>query len=204
MTIPEQAIEAAQNVIRTANWEYGITDADMAKALTAAAPYMSGVKVKQLEWGELNEGKTFRALLPIIGSIRVEPYGVCGWWEVLWSMPGQCDKLVPDVFDTPEEAKAAAQADYEKRVLSALEPSSAREQAMEEILRELSRNPRQLIDMVASAIRDNGGDLCDGSWESLSYDRKQAWRGDAERALTAVKEYLTTRVGLSGGGNHGQ
>lgn len=99
---------------------------------TTTTPHMSEVKVKQLEWGELNEGKTFRALLPIIGSIRVEPYGVCGWWEVLWSMPGQCDKLVPDVFDTPEEAKAAAQADYEKRILSALEPSSAREQALEE------------------------------------------------------------------------
>lgn len=81
------------------------------------------VKVKALEWAELNEGKVFRALLPVIGSIRIEPYGVCGWWEVLWSMPGQCDKLIPDVFDTPDEAKAAAQADYERRILSSLEPT---------------------------------------------------------------------------------
>lgn len=83
-------------------------------------------KVKPLEWDELNDGEAFRAFLPIIGSVRVEPYGCCGWWEVLWSMPGQCDKLIPDVFDNPDDAKAAAQADFERRILSALvEPTHA-------------------------------------------------------------------------------
>lgn len=30
-------------------------------------------------------------------------------------------------------------------------------------------------------------------WATLSEDRKIGWRGDAERALTVVKEYLTVR-----------
>lgn len=76
-------------------------------------------EVKPLEWVDLGDGKAFRALLPIIGSIRVEPYGCCDWWEVLWSMPGQCDKLIPDVFDNPDDAKAAAQAAVDARILSA-------------------------------------------------------------------------------------
>lgn len=82
-------------------------------------------QVRALEWEEIDDGKAFRAFLPIIGSVRVEPYGCCGWWEVLWSMPGQCDKLIPDVFDNPNDAKAAAQADYERRILAALTPPPA-------------------------------------------------------------------------------
>lgn len=39
-TLPDEAVKAAQNAIRTTNWEYGITDADMAKALTAALPFL--------------------------------------------------------------------------------------------------------------------------------------------------------------------
>ena len=74
----------------------------------------------------------------------------------------------------------------------------ARELALEEaarkLINELSGNTGELIDMMASAIRADGSDLCDGAWESLSDDRKLAWRGDAERALAAVKEYLTTRA----------
>lgn len=91
------------------------------RADLVAAP---SVTVKPLEWADLGDG-TFRALLPIIGSIRVEPYGCCDWWEVLWSMPGQCDKLIPDVFDSPDDAKAAAQADYEARILAAIQIAPA-------------------------------------------------------------------------------
>lgn len=57
---------------------------------------------------------------------------------------------------------------------------------------ELSGNPGELIDKMADAIR---GDtvLDDTPWETLSEDRKIGWRGDAERALAVVKEYLTAR-----------
>lgn len=126
-------------------------------------------------------------------------------------IPEQAVKAATEQFNTSDmtlyDSYTKGQEAMVSRMLTAAAPymsAPSRAQALEEILRELSGNPRQLIDMMASAIRVDGSDLCDGSWESLSYDRKQAWRGDTERALAAVKEYLTTRVGLSGGGNHGQ
>lgn len=121
-------VEAPERIKTNGLGCYGPVDGCLAAEYVRADLYAAleaqlagSVKVKPLEWVELNEGKAFRAILPVIGSIRIEPYGVCGWWEVLWSMPGQCDKLIPDVFDTPDEAKSAAQADYERRILSALE-----------------------------------------------------------------------------------
>ena len=55
---------------------------------------------------------------------------------------------------------------------------------------ELSGNTGGLIDKMAEAIRgDTTSD--DTPWAVLSEDRKIGWRGDAERALAAVKEYLT-------------
>lgn len=101
----------------------------------------SGQQVRALEWDEIDDGKAFRALLPIIGSVRVEPYGCCGWWEVLWSMPGQCDKLIPDVFDNPDEAKAAAQADYERRILAALTPAPQAEEEKADMVTIPEGNP---------------------------------------------------------------
>lgn len=57
---------------------------------------------------------------------------------------------------------------------------------------ELSGNTGELIDKMAEAIRgDTTSD--DTPWATLSEDRKIGWRGDAERALAVVKEYLTTR-----------
>lgn len=57
---------------------------------------------------------------------------------------------------------------------------------------ELSGNTGELIDKMAEAIR---GDTVydDTPWATLSEDRKIGWRGDAERALAVVKEYLTAR-----------
>ena len=103
-----------------------------ARAALAVAPALQPAPTAQeavqaLDWVDLGDSKSFRALLPIIGSVRVEPYGCCGWWEVLWSMPGQCDKLIPDVFDNPDDAKAAAQADYERRILSQITTRPASE-----------------------------------------------------------------------------
>ncbi len=80
----------------------------------------------------------------------------------------------------------------------ALEPSAARSLALEEaarkLINELSGNPGELIDRMAEAIRDWGSHYDDGPWETLPEDRKAGWRGDAIRALAAVKEYLTTRA----------
>ncbi|EXL09731.1 Lar family restriction alleviation protein [Aquamicrobium defluvii] len=69
---------------------------------------------------------------------------------------------------------------------------------------ELSGDPGELIDKMAEAIRDWGSHYDDGPWETLPEDRKAGWRGDAERALAVVKEYLTsqaaTALRLSAGG----
>lgn len=57
----------------------------------------------------------------------------------------------------------------------------------------LSGDTGELIDRMAAAIRDWGSHYDDGPWETLPEDRKAGWRGDAERALAVVKEYLTAR-----------
>ncbi len=79
--------------------------------------------------------------------------------------------------DDPDEAIA----EWNRRTLTSATPPD-----------ELSGNPGELIDKMADAIR---GDtvLDDTPWETLSEDRKIGWRGDAERALAVVKEYLTAR-----------
>lgn len=58
-------------------------------------------------------------------------------------------------------------------------------------LDELSGNTGELQDVVACAIRADGSDLCDSPWETLPDDMKHGWRGDADRAIQAVKDYLT-------------
>ena len=54
--------------------------------------------------------------------------------------------------------------------------------------------PDSLIDKVAEAIRNDGGDYNEPAWAALPEDRKAGWRGDAERALAVVKDYLTAEL----------
>lgn len=82
-------------------------------------PSAVAVKVKPLEWIAIDGGNAFRAPALIFGWIRIETYTLNSW-QVQWSVPGICNILLPSVFDTPDEAKAAAQADYEARIRSAL------------------------------------------------------------------------------------
>lgn len=131
MQVNEQAVEAAQAEYRRQgeknNWYSWPCDESMMSTLTAAAPYMSGVKVKQLEWEQHHD---------VWRCDKHPEYEITRWW--LDEEPKQLghfeieDALGADQFGTLEEAQAAAQADFEKRILSALEPSSAREQALEE------------------------------------------------------------------------
>lgn len=79
-----------------------------------------GVKVKPLEW-ELLGGRSWRAKALLFGSFRVERYA--DGYIVMWSVPGYSDAFVEGRWPTAEEAKAAAQADYEQRILAALETS---------------------------------------------------------------------------------
>ena len=78
------------------------------------------MEIKLLEWEKLGDGSAYRAPLPIFGSLRVEKWG--GNWEIVWSVPGYCCTFTEGVFGTADEAKAAAQADFEDRIRAFLLP----------------------------------------------------------------------------------
>lgn len=95
------------------------------RELTAALPFITGVTVKKLEWKQ-EDTSYWRA------STSCGSYGVNKMDEGYFEMDG-------DIYADLEAAKAAAQADYAARILSAIEfVPSPREQALEEgDLREL-------------------------------------------------------------------
>lgn len=85
------------------------------------------IKVKALEWAEHPSGKPlWRAHAPSIGwygaSAIIPPAS--------WRFDGLDETVTHDVADI-DAAKAAAQADYERRILSAIEPSSDMREAVE-------------------------------------------------------------------------
>lgn len=149
MSIPKQAIDAAAKAIAD-SIGHGMSEKcfDHARdALTAAAPYMSGVKVKQLEWVEipacngLNTANTQFGTYTI-GSSLVVRYGA---------------KSISKPLANLEEAKTVAQADYEKRILNALEPSPEREHALDEvfqILQQYSEHPNEVVSFVMVELWD--------------------------------------------------
>jgi hypothetical protein len=83
-------------------------------ARPSVEPGREAVKVKPLEWFQSSPA-TWRSQTPINGYI-VEKGNK--HWRVLPLTPAF-------IFDTEAEAKTAAQVDYERRILSALEPSSS-------------------------------------------------------------------------------
>lgn len=124
-TLPEEAVKAAMIAQEKSFIDGYDPDIQMKAALTAALPFLSlQVAVKKLEWIEipacngLNTARTEFGTYTI-GSSLVARYGL---------------KSISKPLATLEVAKAAAQADYEARILSALEPSAARELALEEHL----------------------------------------------------------------------
>ncbi|PRA53872.1 hypothetical protein CQ062_13730 [Ochrobactrum sp. MYb68] len=151
--IPDEAVQAAH-----AEYHKVLGDSNrsnpMHAALTAAAPFLQGVKVKALEWsGE-----------PPYHVARTETKGFyC--LEAIWNESGFVHvELTGSIvsgktFATVDEAKAAAQADYEARILSAIEASalepSPRAQALEEahigLLNRLNDDIAQLVRMTEQA-----------------------------------------------------
>ena len=94
--------------LRDIKWQ-NIGKGDRQNFLNQAAAVLELVGPKQLEWEMLSEsGQFYRANAPLFGSVRVENYG--GGFNVLWSVPGYCDTLVPGRFVSAELAQAAAQA----------------------------------------------------------------------------------------------
>ena len=75
-------------------------------------------KVKPLVWRELAGGNA-TAPFPLLGTIFVAKSD--GGFRVMWSLPGRGDTFTPGRWATLEAAKAAAQADYEARIMSAID-----------------------------------------------------------------------------------
>jgi hypothetical protein len=127
--IPDEAIQAMQE---TAVSKLGLmlTDEDANALATADLPFLQCVKVKALEWYEDPEEN------------RWNSYHAFGHDQIIWDPTryssgeksfGLWDGGKWTWFDTIKAAKAAAQADYSARILSAIEPAlSPRAQALEE------------------------------------------------------------------------
>ncbi|MBM7328755.1 hypothetical protein JS562_37690 [Agrobacterium sp. S2] len=138
-TIPEEAKEAAARALCRHGTGFPTIEQTLAYvdqkwprfkeeaeiALTAALPHLPGVGVKKLEW-ELVSGDHYAEGAGIHYNIyETGP----DWWNCVTVKPGNVRLATNVCLDA---AKAAAQADYEARILSALEPSAARELALEE------------------------------------------------------------------------
>lgn len=109
-TLPEEAVKAAKDVLYYANPN------DIERALTAAAPHLAAVRVKKLEWGNARiteDGREAEDAQSPVGRYIATDTG--------WFLLGQTGYEVERGL---YQAKAAAQADYEARILSALEPSA--------------------------------------------------------------------------------
>jgi hypothetical protein len=76
----------------------------------AYVPEGAGVRVKPLVWSEEDD-----ALIWVAGDYRIAHNG---WGFRVW----RSAKIVADLCPAIEAAKAAAQADYEARIMAALEP----------------------------------------------------------------------------------
>jgi len=136
MVAGEKAVGAMQAYLRLKR--YILPSGIAREALQAALPFLpvQGA-VKKLAWNEYEdeqgnpdrwdaEASSFGVFYSI--EIQHDGYRVVFDHEAVGAI---------GVFDTLDAAKAAAQADFEARILSALEPSAARELALEEALRKM-------------------------------------------------------------------
>lgn len=115
MTTPDEAVQAALDTWRDHEFDGTLDYARMRAALTAAAPHLAAVRVKKLEWSE--PYKNVLKADTVNGRWAIQ--FTAGKWD-WWSPQYDDDSFAPKQFDTLEAAKAAAQADYEARVKSAI------------------------------------------------------------------------------------
>ncbi len=117
MTIPDEAYHAALNAFAEADSH---EDALM-KALTAALPFLQGVKVKALNWVKPPLSETLSRCETEFGTYRTWTHDEAnGKW--FWSVEGGYNEVGGSAKDEAA-AKSAAQANYEARILSAIEVS---------------------------------------------------------------------------------
>lgn len=121
-TLPEEAVKAAAKCYLERAVSINETASSLAHAmLTAALPHLpQGVGVKKLEWrdGYKDSQCTIIQADTLGGTYQVRQVDGLIWLDSIGKQT---------IYPTLEAAKAAAQADYSARILSALEPSTARE-----------------------------------------------------------------------------
>ncbi|WP_226623119.1 hypothetical protein [Brucella anthropi] len=107
-------------------------------ALTAALPFLPvQVAVKKLDWIRPPLSDTLSRCDTDFGTYRTWTHDEAnGKW--FWSVEGGWNEANGEA-PNEEAAKAAAQADYEARIRSALEPSAARSLALEERLQAIEQ-----------------------------------------------------------------
>lgn len=144
MNIPDEAVQAAMLALAEANVPVDVQECllrgydkmdvppnALKSALTAALPFLQGVKVKALAWHDLGGFSTAPSGFARYSIIKVHN----GKGDMSWSL--EINSRFSSKHDTLKAAKTAAQSDYEARILSAIEPSpSPRAQALEEARRQ--------------------------------------------------------------------
>jgi hypothetical protein len=115
----------------------------------------AAVKVKALEWEEIHYNRSNEEPIPELtgwyAETEVGSYYVMLEARIEVTLDGfQFHKV--GSFDEPDAAFAAAQADYERRILSALVPSTPAESRCEELVKALERLRsalREIIDPIS-------------------------------------------------------
>ncbi|MEN5103826.1 hypothetical protein [Brucella anthropi] len=126
-TLPEQLVKGVYDNLCRINGEWQpIGPNDIKEVLTAALPFLSvQVAVKKLAWIRPPLSDTLSRCDTDFGTYRTWTHDEAnGKW--FWSVEGGWNEANGEA-PNEEAAKAAAQADYEDRILSALEPSAAQE-----------------------------------------------------------------------------
>ncbi|MCH6203403.1 hypothetical protein L3V16_06060 [Brucella ciceri] len=146
-TLPEEAVKAAAQCYLDRTVSINETASSLAHAmLTAALPFLlvQGA-VKKLEWVDADEGMRPKWRAAALGGryevvyfYKDEPgFAVNFHWGrpfSFWFIQGEPDEwgiTGPKIFPTIKAAKAAAQADYEARILSALEPAATCKESLQ-------------------------------------------------------------------------
>ncbi len=148
MTIPDEAVQAAASAV-----EFPIRGMNgLRLALTAALPFLTGVKVKALEWVAHKGDQHCK--------IAWTCEGIGGWYAIEHLHEGHFDMWTPNNpdggrFSTLESAKSAAQADYEARILSAIELLGNSEQ-----LKPSPRAQALTEKLVKQAMHEAWNDIC--------------------------------------------
>jgi hypothetical protein len=129
--------------------------------------------VKPLSWERLDDtGRFWRAPAPLFGNIRVEAYG--GPYRIAYSVPGFSHTFTEGEFDTPEVAMRAAQADYQSRILAALD-MDALAQEVEAMVGAEREACAGLLNEAARCLRDDASKADDAGHDtSADMDRECA------------------------------